>query len=40
MVQEAGPQAENIEVISSHFGMMNNPMILHLVPNGNRRAGR
>ena len=31
VVQETGPQAENIEVISSHFGMMNNPMTLHLV---------
>jgi hypothetical protein len=30
VVQEPGPQAENIEVISSHFGMMNNPMTLHL----------
>ncbi|MGV1008504.1 MAG: esterase/lipase family protein [Dermatophilaceae bacterium] len=31
VVQESGPQAENIEVISSHFGMMNNPMTLHLL---------
>ena len=29
--QHTGPQAENIEVISSHFGMANNPMTLHVV---------
>jgi pimeloyl-ACP methyl ester carboxylesterase len=31
VVQDIGPQAENIEVISSHFGMANNAMVLHLV---------
>ena len=31
VVQPPSPQSENIEVISSHFGMANNPMVLHLL---------
>ncbi len=31
VIQEPGPQVENVEVISSHFGMANNPMTLHLI---------
>lgn len=33
VIQHTGPQAENIEVISSHFGTANNPMTLHVVAN-------
>ncbi len=33
VVEDPGPQAENIEVFSSHFGMANHPHTLHILAN-------
>lgn len=31
IVEKPAPRTENIEVLSSHFGMANNPMTLHII---------
>ncbi|MGV1010353.1 MAG: hypothetical protein ACOYBY_17425 [Dermatophilaceae bacterium] len=33
VIEDPGPQAENIEVFSSHFGMANHPHTLHILAN-------